>query len=150
MRHLIVAAAAVLLSGHAFAESFNFSSGQVVTHRGSGLVLNLGTNTIDRKNRMTCTSDAGCSLVIETQFINDQGRDSYDITGIICTYVDGVAADPGCALQGGTTRMVMSFQGKPSLSKGTHTVYTTFFVPSNQHQYHVLSYQLVYTLYQRQ
>ena len=46
--------------------------------------------------------------------------------------------------------MVMSFQGKPSLSKGTHTVYTTFFVPSNLHQYHVLSYQLVYTLYQRQ
>lgn len=148
MRHLIVAAAVAFLCGPAFAESFNFASGQVTTHRGSDLVLNIGTNKIDHKNKMTCTSDTGCSLVIETQFINDQERDSYDLYGIACTYVDGVAADPGCTLQGGTTRTVMGFQGKPSLPKGTHTVYTTFFVPSNGHQYHLLSYRLVYTLYQ--
>jgi hypothetical protein len=99
MRHLIVAAAVAGLSGPACAESFNFASGQVVTHRGNDLVLNIGTNKIDRKNQMTCTSDTGCSLVIETQFINDQERDSYDLYGIACTYVDSVAADPGCVLE---------------------------------------------------
>jgi len=137
------------LCGPAFAESFNFSSGQVVTHRATDLQLVAGVNKIDRKNTMTCTSDAGCSLVIETQFNADWVHDRFAMQGIICTYVDEVAADPGCREEVGTESTLMSFQGKPSLTKGTHVVHTTFTVPSEEN-FHILNYQLVYTLYQHQ
>ena len=150
MRTLIVAAAAVLLCGPVFADSFNFAGGQVVTHRGTDLQLVAGVNKIDKKNNMTCTSDAGCSLAIETNFIADWKNDRFFFEGVVCTYVDDVAADPGCVDQmAGYSSTLTSFQGKPALAKGTHVVQTTITVPSEEN-FHVEKYQLIYTLYQHQ
>jgi len=98
---------------------------------------------------MTCASDAGCSLVIETQFVEDTEQDDISLAGIICTYVDDVAADPGCVKQSGISTLT-TFQGKPSLPKGTHVVHTTFSAPPGITYRHISSYQLVYTLYQHQ
>jgi hypothetical protein len=139
-----------ILPTEASAESFNAVSVQVVTHRGSDLQLVAGVNKIDRKNTMTCASDAGCSLVVETNFVSDwKNAKSYN-EGIICTYVDHVAADPGCVDQTAiSASTLMSFQGKPDLPKGTHVVQTTFTVPSGR-SLHMSTYQLVYTLYQHQ
>jgi len=121
-------------------DKFNATGVQVVTHRGSNLQFQLGVNYVDRKNRMTCTSDTGCALVIQTQFNNG----NYSLGGTICTYVDRVAADPICSLSTGWN--ITSFQGKPALTKGDHIVHTTF-TPNGPSQVAV-SWQIVYTLYQ--
>ena len=152
MKHrslLIVAAASACMWSSAFAgntDKFNATGVQVVTHRGSDLVLHPGTHTIDVRNKMTCTSDTGCAIVIQTLFNGDNAGQEYSpLKGTICTYVDQVAADPVCVDQGWTWGPLTSFQGQPSLTKGDHIVQTTF---TNADLMHILSWQVVYTLYQ--
>ena len=84
MRYLVAAAAIVMLSSSATAEEFNATGAQILTHRGTDLELTEGVNRIDKKNKMTCVSDSGCSLVVETQFMGDYCN-KLSMSGTICT-----------------------------------------------------------------
>jgi hypothetical protein len=151
MRTLFAAVIIALLSNPAFAERFNFSGGQVVTHRGTVLTLNQNVVIdIDQKNKMTCLSDAGCSIVIQTEFVVDVLKAQSGPYVQICTYIDKVAADPGCPFVSGG--ILSSFQGKPNVSKGEHVVQTTAYLQkvNNPDPVPISSWQVVYTLYQRE
>jgi hypothetical protein len=146
MRPIFVVAAVALLSSPAFAESFNISGAQILTHRGSNIVLTTGNNDLDKDNKLTCTSDNGCSLVIQTQtaFLFPGRQYSYNI----CTFVDGVAAAPPCKELSAVSGFLTTFQGAPALGKGDHRVTTTIQSPNDN--VIVTGFQLVYTLYQHQ
>jgi hypothetical protein len=152
MRYLATAVVAILLSGPAFAESFNFSGGQVVTHRDSNVTLVDGTNVIGKKSDEAICNSASCSLLIQTRF--DITSDKVDIY-TLCTFVDNVSADPVCIKRyifvtdaGGLT----SFQGVPNLAHGRHKITTKIDVETNGDgaQINIADYQIVYTLYEHQ
>ena|SRR5215471_272794 len=144
MRVLLAACAIATLASPAMAESFNVTGMQVVTHRGSDVTLKTGDNYVDRKNQLICTSDKGCSLVIQTQINFKDFQQVYRI----CTLVDGVEAAPPCQeIIPPYPGTVATFQGAPGLAKGTHTVQTDIWA-QNSVGFRVGSYQLVYTLYQ--
>jgi len=143
MRYLVLGLTATLLCcTAAFADSFDFAGGHVVTHRGGFQSLPMGTDNLDRKNKMTCLSDKGCSLVIQTQ-VNDAGEDD-----VVCTEVDGVAAAPPCTITGGGWATA-TFQGAPALAKGVHTIQTHITVNEVAGS-NIAGFQLVYTMYEHQ
>ena len=154
MRYFIATVAAALLCSPAFADSFNFSSGQVVTHRGSGVPLLEGTNVVGKKNDKVECKSTSCSLVIQTRFdfAPTHDYDSYTL----CTLVDGVQADPSCrkvlAIWVGDERALTSFQGVPNLTQGKHTISTQIEVATNGDgdQIIITGYQIGYTLYEHQ
>jgi hypothetical protein len=151
MRSMFVAAIAALLAWPAFADSFDFASGQVVTHRGTNVTLEKGaTNDLDHDNQMECTSDAGCSIVVQTLITFAPDELVLGPGDTICTYVDGLAAQPPCLPFAGYT-FQPTFQGMPALSKGVHKVRTKIKVQQYQGPNVVISqYQIVYTLYNHQ
>ena len=90
---------------------------------------------------MICLSDKGCSLVIQTQI-------NYGSDDIVCTEVDGVDAQPPCAVTTGNWT-ITTFQGVPDLAKGVHTVQTKMAVGEDG-GITVSGFQLVYTMYEHQ
>jgi len=147
MRYLVATVAAALLCGPAFADNFNFSSGRVVTHRGSNVAVTTGLLNLDKSNRMTCKSAAGCSLVIQTQ-VNFEGVNYLTYNSTLCTLVDGVPADPGCQpMTSGSSGTVTSFQGRPSLPMGRHVVQTQI---NAANPATISQFQIVYTLYEHE
>ena len=140
MRYLFAATAAALLSNAALADSFDFAGGHVVTHRGGPQNLPMGAYNLDKKNKMTCVSDKGCSIVIQTQ-VNGASQDT------ICTKVDGKDAQPPCTLTTGYAAATL--QGVPNLAKGTHVVQTQITI-NEEAGLNIRGFQVVYTLYEHQ
>jgi len=140
MRHFAFAVAAItLFCSPAFSETFDFAGGHVVTHRGGSQPFIYGVHDLDKPNVMTCVSEKGCSLVIQTQVNNAENS-------LICTIVDGVAAAPPCIRTGGDAAAT-TFQGAPALAKGDHTVQTKLTVFQ---QLTIAGFQVVYTMYEYQ
>ena len=141
-RHRFLGAASALtlamaVQSTAYAESFGVTGMDVVTHRDGFRQFPAGTTDLDKSTKMTCTSDKGCSLIVQTKVST-----GYSVT--VCTAVDGANAPPPCVQQqsvGGIT----TFQGAPALSKGVHTVQTRL---SSVVTGSLAGFQIVYTLYQ--
>jgi hypothetical protein len=130
---------AIAIQSPANAESFSVTGTDVVTHRHGFEIFQVGTTNLDKPTKMTCTSDKGCSLIIQTQV-----GTGYPVT--VCTAVDGVDAAPPC-YQVQSSVGVITFQGAPALSKGVHTVQTRLTRPEPPIGY-LTGFQIVYTLYQ--
>jgi len=146
MRAYLVAFAVLLLASSAMAEQFHVTDTQIITHRGSDVVLNhadVASTFIDKSNTFVCSSV--CSVVIQTQTLWDT---SFSAT--LCTLIDSVPADPACKefIPAGSDVPYTTFQGKPALPAGTHTIRTQLRAPFYGHPIHLTSFQLVYAIYQ--
>jgi hypothetical protein len=145
MRYVFAAIAMTLLATPAFGESFNFASGQVVTHRGTNITLKKGINVIDRKNHLTCTSDNGCSVVAQVQINFGTVGEAFKS----CVVIDGAESAPRCEFMAPQYPGIITlFQGAPALTKGDHTIETQ--VSDYYDGFTITSFQTVYTLYQHE
>ena len=103
------------LQSAAYAESFNVTGMQIVTHRGSDITLKAGQNNLDRNNILTCVSNKGCSVIAQTQLNLDNNNDPLIN---ICTYIDSIAAAPPCLsvqINDALNPPITTFQGAPAL-----------------------------------
>jgi hypothetical protein len=147
MQRIVLALA--LLSGIAAAAPATAATTTYRYHDGKGMrvimrssmapiQVTIGDNPLDRAHLFTCSSAAGCMVVISSSNVQSLTQDTSS-----CTFVDSEAAAPGRAFD--SARAVVLHQ-QSHVAQGQHTIQTI--VHSLYTAGQITGWELTYTIYE--